>query len=116
MPDQWPRALLRAELTELGYDAVGVLDLEHALRYPRSEPGRGPVGLIIVEQSMLVGDAFDRLRQRHGGPPVILLAGGAGPEPPGPWDRVLRRPISIGEIAEAVRSLVLQPRAAQEHE
>lgn len=113
MPDQWPRALLRAELTELGYDAVGALDLEHAQQYPPSEPGRGPVRLIIVEQSVLAGDALDRLRQRHGGPPVILLTGGAAPEPPGPWDRVLRRPISIGEIAEAVRSLVPQPRAVR---
>lgn len=106
MADQWPRALLRAELTELGYDAVGALDLEHALRYPPSEPDRGPVGLIIVEQSMLVGDALDLLRKRHGGPPVILLAGGGGPEPPGPWDRVLRRPVSIGEITGVVQTLL----------
>jgi len=115
MPDHWPRSLLRAELRERGYDAVGTTDLVGALGIPAGDPGRGPVRLLLVDHSILAGPGdllLFRLRARHGDPPVVLLASAAGPTGAGPWVQVLRRPASIGEIADAVAALVpLAPEA-----
>jgi hypothetical protein len=52
MPDRWHRALLRAQLRELGYDALGAPDLAGGLLYPAPEPERGPVALIVVDQAV----------------------------------------------------------------
>jgi hypothetical protein len=109
IPDQWPRALLRAELRERGYDAVGAKDLVDALGIPASDPGRGPVRLLLVDHGALAGPEdllLFRLSGRYGDPPVVLLASAATAPPRGPWTRVLRRPVSIGEIADAVAALV----------
>jgi Response regulators consisting of a CheY-like receiver domain and a winged-helix DNA-binding domain len=53
MPEQWPRALLRAELRERGYDALGAPGVAAALAYPVSAPARGPVRLILIDQAAL---------------------------------------------------------------
>lgn len=115
MPDHWPRSLLRAELRERGYDAIGATDLVGALGIPPSDPGRGPVRLLLVDHGFLAGPGdllLFRLRARHRDPPVILLASAAGPTVAGPWARVLTRPTSIGEVADAVAALVpLAPEA-----
>lgn len=108
IPDQWPRALLRAELRERGYDAVGASDLVDALGIPASDPGRGPVRLLLVDHRVVAGPEdllLFRLRARHGDPPVVLLASATSSQERGPWARVLRRPLSIGEIADAVAAL-----------
>src|SRR4051794_21364037 len=97
MPEQWPRALLRAALREVGYDALGAPGLGGALRYRAEVPGRGPVRVVLVDQGVLQGDeAFPLLTtllHRHGDPTPILLAR-AAPMPrlpdkaePGPWAR-----------------------------
>lgn len=109
MPAQWPRALLRAELEERGYDAIGAPDVGFALRYRAAEPGRGPVRLIVVDQDALGGDAhllLEGLALRHGQPPLLLLAHAARPTPPGAWSRVLRRPLRLGELADAAEEMV----------
>jgi DNA-binding response OmpR family regulator len=112
MPDQWPRALLRAALREAGYDAVGARDLIAALRASRAEPGRGPVRLVIVDQSAL-GSASDeqlgRLLARHGTPTAILLARAAVAARAGPWRRVIRRPVSVADIVTAVQAVLPLP-------
>ena len=112
MAEQWPRALLRSALRETGYDAVGTRTLSSALRVPVSLPGRGPVRLIVVDQSALHGDAGDRLERllaNHGHPPTMLLARSTSATPGGSWDRVLRRPVSVAEISTAVRSVLPLP-------
>ncbi|KPK79239.1 MAG: hypothetical protein AMS25_13340 [Gemmatimonas sp. SM23_52] len=108
-PEQWPRALLRAELLEAGYDAVGSRTLSAALRYPRTEAGRGPVGLIIVDQAVVereAPDVLERLASKHAGSRCFLLARSSGALPAGNWDAVLRRPQSIRQIVEAVRRVL----------
>ena len=116
MPEQWPRALLRAALREVGYDALGAPGLAGALRYRVEAPSRGPVRLVLVDQAALQGDealAFlTNLLHRYGHPPTILLARAvamseppAQPEP-APWTRILRRPVSIDGIVAAVRDLL----------
>jgi len=62
MPEQWPRALLRAALREAGYDAVGTRNLGTAQRTQSDEPDRGPVRLVVVDQSSLSG-AHNKLRE-----------------------------------------------------
>lgn len=119
MPEQWPRALLRAALRETGYDALGAPGLAGALRYRAAVPGRGAVRLVLVDQAVLHGDAafplLTTLLHRHEDPPAILLAR-AAPMPrlpdraqPAPWARIVRRPVSIEGIAAAVRDLLPLP-------
>jgi hypothetical protein len=97
MPDQWPRALLRADLREAGYDAVGTRNLSSAQRIRPEEPDRGPVRLVVVDQSAL-GEAGDDQLAR----PTVASPGGT-------WRRVLRRPVSVGEIVDAAQTLLPLP-------
>ena len=119
MPEQWPRALLRAALREVGYDALGAPGLAGALRYRVQAPSRGPVRLVLVDQAALSGDEaltlLTTLLQRCENPAAILLARAvpmSGPPEkaePVPWTRVLRRPVSIDGIVAAVRELLPLP-------
>jgi CheY-like chemotaxis protein len=118
MPQQWPRALLRAELRERGYDAAGARDLMEALSERKS--AAGPVRLILIDQNALAqGDAdllhelVNRLPAHHPGAAVVLLAGTMHKEPEGPWQQVLRRPMSISDIVTAVQRAVPLPPGAR---
>ncbi|HEY8133964.1 MAG TPA: hypothetical protein VII12_18960 [Thermoanaerobaculia bacterium] len=99
-PEQWPRAFLRAEMIERGHDAVGYLSVEDALRNIRS---RFP-DVVVVELRDVSREDIARLFQI--GVPVIGIA--SLPEPEWlldfKWGALLRRPISVGEIADAVAS------------
>ena len=46
--EHWPRALLRAQLAEAGYDAIGADTLSRALRHP-PDAERGPLRLVVVD-------------------------------------------------------------------
>jgi hypothetical protein len=115
LPDQWHRALLRAQLREAGYDALGAPDLAGALLYPGQEPGRGPVGLVLIDHAALGPHAetmLPQLLERHRAPAVLLAPAGITPTG-GPWTRVLHRPISIADIVRVVRELVPLPESDQ---
>ena len=107
MPDQWRRALLRGALREAGYDAVGARGVRNARMVQPDLPDRGPVRLLVIDQDTL-GDAeiaeVESLRQRHRDPEAILLARATIQPPRGPWTRVLRRPVSIAELVNAVEA------------
>jgi len=111
--DQWPRAGIRAELREAGYDAIGALDVAAAFACPARDPSRGPVRLIVVEQDALSDDeareSLGRLTARFGGLPVVLLAHATRAQPAGHWAAILRRPFSVGDVVAAVRRLVPLP-------
>jgi hypothetical protein len=114
MPAQWPRALLRAELRERGYDAAGARDLLEALS--DGEPAEGPVRLILIDQdalaegdALLLRDLVHRLVEHHPTAAVFLLAGTMQQTPEGPWQQVLRRPMSISDIVGAVQRAVPLP-------
>ena len=119
MPEQWPRALLRAALREVGYDALGAPGLAGALRYRAQAPSRGPIRLVLVDQAALQGDKalplLTSLLHRYGDPAAMLLARAVPmsrpPEKaePAPWMRVMRRPVSIDSIVAAVRELLPLP-------
>ena len=114
MPAQWPRALLRAELRERGYDAAGARDLLEALG--ESGPAGAPVRLILIDQDALaegdpalLHDLVQRLVEHHPAAAVVLLAGTMHKAPEGPWQQVLRRPMSISDIVTAVQLAVPLP-------
>jgi hypothetical protein len=104
------RAGLRGELRERGFDAVGARDAAEATRYGRPEQDRGPVGLVLVDQASLGDDAergsWDQVRARLGSPPVVLIGYGNREPAEGDWTAVLRRPLSIGDIADYVERLI----------
>jgi hypothetical protein len=112
MPEQWPRALLRSALREAGYDAVGTRNPSSALRVPPAMPGRAPVRLIVVDQGVLDPGSdrrLSRLLTAHDEPATMLLARSTSTTPSGPWRRVLRRPVSVAEIVDAVQQILPLP-------
>ena len=117
IPGQWPRALLRAELRERGYDALGARNLGEAMRYPAAAPERASVRLVVIDQDALAGvdeGLVTSVLERHAGPVVVLLARGGTIPSAGPWQRVIRRPVSIAGIVHAVLELLPLP-AEQRH-
>ena len=100
--EQWPRALLRAELIERGFDAVGYLTVRDAID---SLPERRP-DVIVVDLRGQVPRLVERLRRLA--VPIVVIGGAvelaevAGKEE---WSAVLRRPVSIGEIARTAAVL-----------
>ena len=116
LPDQWPRALLRAALRDVGYDAVGTRTLETAQRLPDVDVDRGSVRLLVIDQSALGDPTAPELEEivaRHGTPPILLLASATVEVPAGPWRRVLRRPVSVADIVAAVEAMLPIPAAAR---
>jgi hypothetical protein len=103
--EQWPRACLRAELIERGYDAVGFVKLAHALaKLARSDQPR-PAALVVDVGGQGVTRRQLELVGRKRVP--LLLTGGAldlgAPELAGARAAaVLQRPVTLGTIADAV--------------
>ena len=98
--EQWPRALLRAELIERGFDAVGYITVRDAID---SLPERRPDAIVVQLRGQPI-PLVRRLVNLH----VPILVIGSAPEihdlPGRDWT-VLPRPVSIGEIADRVAAL-----------
>jgi hypothetical protein len=93
----------------VGFDAIGTRAVDGALRFPVRDPERGPVRVLIVDQSAAAAtpEQLAELLQKHAGALSILL----GRTPPMPlpldsWDDVVPRPFSVGQIVDTVRRLV----------
>ena len=115
MPTQWPRALLRAALREVGYDAIGTRTVKGARALLASGEGRGPVRLILLDQDALTEDSqrdLDKLR-RASDAALVLLAPATRRVSEGGWTGVLRRPLTVGELAQAIERLVPLAAAAR---
>jgi FixJ family two-component response regulator len=99
--DQWPRAMLRAELIERGCDAVGYITVRDAIdSYPMRKPD-----VIVVD---LRGQPMPLVERLLGiGVPIVIVGGALelNDLPKGAWSAVLHRPVSLGEIAEKVVTL-----------
>jgi hypothetical protein len=112
--EQWPRACLRAELIERGYDAYGFITVEDALR--SLTRGSSPKPELIIVESRdqdLTRQVLEAIRELHTA--TVLLGGMIELNDPvirnGDWDVVLKRPFSLGKVADVVQS-VLARRAA----
>jgi hypothetical protein len=107
--ERGPRAALRAELIERGHHAIGFETLSDAVLTGRL-PGTPPPALVVVD---LQDQAVDeRLLDAMfvTGAPVIAVAGAADEGDARlrarSWARWLRRPITLGAIADAVEEVV----------
>jgi hypothetical protein len=107
--DHWPRAYLRAELIERGYEAVGFVTVGDALAALALQPARRPL-LAAID---LQGHSLDPRQLApllRGGFPTLAIGGLAewGTEPVRnlPWTATLRRPLTIGSIADEIGRLL----------
>ncbi len=103
--DHWPRAYLRAELIERGYDAIGFETLKDALA--RLALRRAPrPALLILDVGGQVVDDRQRTALANARVPILTVTGAdaarAADAPPAPLAGTLRRPLTIGAIADAV--------------
>ncbi len=98
--EHWPRALLRAELLERGFDAVGFETYADAIE---NLPWRRPDAIVVETRGQPVAQIRRLLNL---GVPVILTGGAPEIEDPayavGGWGAVMRRPVTLGQIADAV--------------
>jgi hypothetical protein len=107
--EQWPRACLRAELIERGYDAHGFLTINDALDALRRGVSPKPEALVLELRGQ---DCTPQLIEsiRNLGAPTILLGGGSELNDPEiakrQWDGILKRPFSLGTVADLVEKLV----------
>ena len=111
--DHWPRAYLRAELIERGYHATGFETLRQAA-VRLTSPGSARPALLVLDLHEQGSDEAGRaLFVRHGVPLLIVApARYQDDEDSAPLVEILRRPVAIGDIADAVDRRGL-PRAAQ---
>jgi hypothetical protein len=114
-PDQWPRALMRAALREVGYDAVGTRSVGGAVHRAAPAPDRGVVGAVVIDQEAVGEDAgpIASLRQCAPDAAVVLLAPATRRVREGPWTRVIRRPVRVEEVVRLIEELVPLPASAR---
>jgi hypothetical protein len=97
--------MLRAELIERGYDAVGYVCLGDALAMLRQGAGSKP-RVILLELRGQELSARDLGELLQSGIPTIILGGAVELSDPliqrFRWSEILRRPVTIGEIADRV--------------
>ena len=110
--DQWPRAYLRAELIERGYDAIGFTTLEAMLERLARRAVDPPRVVVVSVEGQAVTPPRLAVLARH--PAKLVLTGGAAALAApilrdAAADRVLPRPVSLGELADAVEGLAPLP-------
>ncbi len=100
--DQWPRAMLRGELIERGFDAAGYITVADAIDALLT---RRPDAIIVDVR----GQPLEKVaRLTKLSVPVVVVAG--IPEindlPDAGWAAVISRPVSLGQIADRVASVI----------
>jgi len=101
---QWPRALLRAELLERGYEAIGFEGVNEALDAFRHRLYGRPRVIILELKELEEGEDVCALVEL--GIPTILLAGAREFERASCRERgrtaLLKRPLSIDRVVKEV--------------
>lgn len=97
------RALLRAQLREENFEALGCETLEEAAAHlgPGSPP---PAALVFDTTGTDAAETRPQLTALAGRLPVVVVAA-AHEEFPAPPLRVLRRPVRLEEVLAAVKSM-----------
>jgi DNA-binding response OmpR family regulator len=107
--DHWPRACLRAELLERGYDAVGFERVADAL-VALWQPGRPAPALVVIDLGAQTLDARTLAPFVARGCRLVAIAGAVERESEvarsPAWAAVLARPLRLGAIADLVQRLV----------
>jgi hypothetical protein len=109
--DHWPRAYLRAELIERGVDAIGFVTLRDALvRLVAARSGAPHPALVIIDLHDQTTSDRALSTLLSGEFPVIAIGGAAEWADQvlraRPWALSLRRPITIGAVADAAQRLL----------
>ena len=113
--EQWPRACLRAELIERGYDPYGFITVGDALD-SLSQGASSKPELIILELrgQNLTQPLIEAVRNLC--IPIVVLGGNAELNEPlvrqRSWEVVLKRPISLGKIADAAQKIISERRTS----
>src|SRR5262245_42482843 len=108
--EQWPRACLRAELIERGYDPYGFITIGDALDSLSWQPRPPKPELIVLELrgQDLTANLIEAVRALR--IPTILLGGAADLNEPlvqaQQWQVVLKRPVSLGKVADVVENIM----------
>jgi hypothetical protein len=103
--DRWTCVLLCAELRERGYVATCVARLSAELLL--SEPD-APVRVAVADgETLRERDSATLLwfRATGDGPACLLLLAADAETIAGPWDESLRRPLTLGNLADAVERI-----------
>ena len=107
--EQWPRACLRAELIERGFDPYGFITISDALdSLSRTESSKPEVIILELRGQNLTTELVQAIRNLR--ITTILLGGNAELNEPliqqEKWEIVLKRPVSLGKIADVVHEIV----------
>lgn len=107
--EQWPRACLRAELIERGYDAVGFLELDQAVAAIRAPNSHKPRVIVLeLRDQVLTPSVLEALADSK--IPVIALTSVLELNNPlirdFTWAAVLSRPFALGNVADAVERVL----------
>lgn len=106
---QWPRACLRAELLDRGLEAIGFPTPARAIAAFHFRMYEAP-RLIILDLFELEGTDEDILVLSKLGIPIMILGGAAQLNKEiakkGTWAAMMRRPYTIGNIADKVEQLL----------
>lgn len=102
------RALLRAQLREEGYEALGMETAADALE-ALGRPGSSVPDVLFLDPrggTLGPGEASLLGRIAASPPPEVLVLAGAGEECPVAHAAVVRRPVSIAALVDRIRRLV----------
>ena len=106
--EQWPRASLRAELIERGHEAVGFVTALDALT--RLALRREPPALAVIDLGGRPSSSKQLDVLLGAGFPVLAIGGAAAWATASlrarPWAAFLRRPLTVGAIADEVERLL----------
>lgn len=111
--EQWPRACLRAELIERGYDAVGFEAIADAVPLLASARHRRPRMVIVdvtnhaltdEEAAQLSGSGATLVAIGHG--TGTLGPAFAGPSAELHWAAFLHRPVDLRQVADTADALL----------
>jgi len=106
--EQWPRAYLRAELDEHGFETIGYARLSEAVADLRLGPFPRPEAIVVeLHDQYLEAILLEGLT--GSGIPVVLLTGSMerneGMTKGYGWAAVMRRPFNIGAVVEMVQEV-----------
>jgi hypothetical protein len=107
--DHWPRAYLRAELIERGYDAVGFPAIADALTALALRPHERP-GAAAIDLRGQTSAPKPLAALLNAGFPVLAFGGATESATEWlralPWAAFLRRPLTIGALADEIERLM----------
>ena len=107
--EQWPRACLRAELIERGYNPYGFIKVNDALDTFTRSMSQKPKALVLeLRGQNLTKEVIESIRDLE--VPTILLGGIAELNDPlirnHKWNIVVKRPFSLGTVADLIEKIV----------